>query len=77
MDNAPYSYLLQLPNGIPILSYFKGKDDDQLQKLERYLMTLQNVPDVRTINTGTFRLHDYHRYDNYDRLIRELYGKWL
>ncbi len=34
VDNAPYSYMMQLSNGIPILSYLKGKDDDQLVRLE-------------------------------------------
>ena len=33
VDNAPYSYMLQLSNGIPILNYIKGKDDDQLVRL--------------------------------------------
>lgn len=33
VDNAPYSYMMQLSNGIPILNYLKGKDDDQLIKL--------------------------------------------
>jgi CTD small phosphatase-like protein 2 len=27
VDNAPYSYLMQLDNAIPIVSYFRGKDD--------------------------------------------------
>lgn len=33
VDNAPYSYMMQLSNGIPILNYIKGKDDDQLVKV--------------------------------------------
>jgi CTD small phosphatase-like protein 2 len=33
VDNAPYSYMMQLSNGIPILNYLKGKEDDQLIKL--------------------------------------------
>jgi CTD small phosphatase-like protein 2 len=43
VDNAPYSYLMQMSNGIPILNYIKGKDDDQLVRLEDYLMSLINV----------------------------------
>ena len=50
IDNAPYSYMLQPSNGIPILSYLKGRDDDQLVKLESYLMSLLDVEDVRTVN---------------------------
>lgn len=43
VDNAPHSYMLQLANGIPILNYFKGKDDNQLMYLEKYLMGLADA----------------------------------
>lgn len=33
VDNAPHSYMMQLGNGVPILNYFKGKDDNQLYHL--------------------------------------------
>ena len=26
IDNAPYSYIFQLENGIPILPYYNGQD---------------------------------------------------
>lgn len=57
VDNAPHSYLQQLANGIPILNYLKGKDDDQLFRLEGYLMGLLHVSDVRVVNLNLFRLH--------------------
>jgi CTD small phosphatase-like protein 2 len=57
VDNAPYSYILQLTNGIPIINYMKGKEDDQLVKLESYLMSLLTVEDVRVVNAQTFRLN--------------------
>ncbi len=28
VDNAPYSYMMQLENGVPIMPYYRGKDDD-------------------------------------------------
>lgn len=43
VDNAPYSYMMQLGNGIPILPYYKGKDDNQLLALETYLMSLKDI----------------------------------
>lgn len=49
--------MLQLGNGIPILNYFKGKEDNQLYYLERYLMGLLEVEDVRAVNGDYFRLH--------------------
>lgn len=50
VDNAPYSYLMQLENGIPIIPYYRGKDDDELIGLEEYLMNFKDVEDVRPIN---------------------------
>ena len=28
IDNAPYSYIFQLENGIPILPYYSGEDSE-------------------------------------------------
>jgi CTD small phosphatase-like protein 2 len=56
VDNAPYSYIFQLENGIPILPYYKGMDS-QLPQLEKYLEELVNVKDVREVNKKRFRLH--------------------
>lgn len=33
VDNAPYSYLMQLDNAIPIIPYYRGKDDEELISL--------------------------------------------
>ena len=65
VDNAPYSYMMQLSNGIPILSYMKGKEDDQLLRLEPYLMNLLEVEDVRVVNSSTFRMSEFNRYEGY------------
>ncbi len=75
VDNAPHSYMLQLGNGIPILNYFKGKEDNQLLYLEKYLMSMVDVEDVRTVNTDYFRLHEYMKFDSHDKLINALYAK--
>ena len=56
VDNAPHTYMLQMANGIPILPYYKGKDDRQLYSLETYLMGLKDVDDMRKVNTETFQL---------------------
>ena len=69
--------MMQLANGIPILNYLKGKDDDQLVKLETYLMALIEAEDVRVINNVTFKLGEYTKFENYDKLVQDLYGKWL
>lgn len=33
VDNAPYSYMMQLDNAIPIIPYYRGKEDDELVSL--------------------------------------------
>lgn len=38
IDNAAYSYCLQLDNGIPILPYYAGQEDCELKTLEQYFM---------------------------------------
>lgn len=57
IDNAAYSYIYQIDNGIPIIPYYHGSHDYELEALEKYIkgMLLQN--DVRTVNRKTFKLH--------------------
>ncbi len=69
--------MLQLANGVPILNYFKGKEDNQLYYLEKYLMGLVDVEDVRVHNAEYFRLHEYVKFDSHDKLINGLYAKRL
>ena len=49
VDNAAYSYCLQLANAIPILPYYDGKDFE-LAALESYLGQLEKVSDIRLMN---------------------------
>ncbi len=46
VDNAAYSYCMQLSNGVPILPFYDGKDYE-LSALENYLDRLYNSLDVR------------------------------
>lgn len=62
VDNAPYSYMMQLDNAIPIIPYYRGKEDDELVSLEQYLMKLKDVEDVRTVNREYFKLNEYVKY---------------
>ncbi len=32
---------------------------------------------MRVVNSLAFRLPEYSRFESYDRLVQELYGKWL
>ena len=56
VDNAPYSYIFQLENGIPVLPFYQG-EDGELVMLERYLEEMVHCDDVREFNKKRFRLH--------------------
>ena len=56
VDNLIHSFGLQLDNGIPILEYLKGKDDIELIGLEKMLVTLSTVDDVRDHLRQTLQL---------------------
>ena len=47
VDNSPISYALNPDNGLPILSWFDNKDDQELFYLTPILEFLADVPDVR------------------------------
>ena len=62
IDNSPFSYLHQPENAIPVLPFLYEKNDDQLKKLEQFL--IKNIYDksklrsfdVRKILKPYFRL---------------------
>lgn len=72
VDNAASSFCLQLGNGIPILSFYDGKDFE-LSALEGYLACLEKAEDVRVVNEAYFKLDRYASFNNSYNLIKELY----
>ena len=74
IDNAPYSYLFQLENGIPVLPYVEG-EDQELMFLEKYLEEVRKVDDVREINKRMFQLHKYGFFGEVEDMVISLYGK--
>jgi RNA polymerase II subunit A small phosphatase-like protein len=49
IDNNPMSYITNIDNGIPILTWYDNSNDDELMKLIPILKYLANVDDVRPI----------------------------
>jgi len=47
IDNAAYSYAFQPLNGVPIIPYYEGRNDYELQALLKYIQTLVFSVDVR------------------------------
>lgn len=58
VDNSPHAFGYQVDNGIPIESWFDDKNDTELLKLERFLRTLHEVEDVRSVVRRTFRTYE-------------------
>ena len=57
VDNAAYSYIYQMDNGIPIIPYYHGDQDYELQVLQKYIESMLFYSDVRQLNKKTFKLH--------------------
>lgn len=55
VDNSPHAFGYQVPNGIPIESWFEDPNDRELLKLERFLRQLQGCQDVRSVVTNKFQ----------------------
>lgn len=49
VDNAVYSFAFQLDNGIPIIPYYKGKDDKQLLYLKEYLQLIVDKDTIKDL----------------------------
>ena len=55
VDNALYSYGLQLENGVPIIPFYNCKEDAELLMLQEYLLSLRDEEDVREVNKEVFK----------------------
>ncbi|CAD8196658.1 unnamed protein product [Paramecium octaurelia] len=72
IDNSAYSFAYQLNNGIPIIPYLDNKKDDELMELEKYLMELLNVDDVRIENEKNFRLKQIQNSSSIQQAVNYL-----
>lgn len=55
VDNAMYSFVLQLNNGVPIIPFNDNKADTELHHLTSFLMKLKHSEDVRPFIKQHFR----------------------
>lgn len=73
IDNAAYSFGFQLENGIPILPFYKDKNDSELKSLTNYLLILKDVQDLREMNNEIFKMSRYCEFNDPYDLIKSLY----
>jgi len=68
VDNAVYSFGLQLDNGIPVTSFKEDPDDHEFKHLIPYLEKCAHAADVREVNRSIFRFSEISRH-NLDSFI--------
>jgi len=56
VDNASYSYVNQIDNGVPVLSWTNDPADCELPKIARLLDACLRVDDVREVTRSVFRI---------------------
>lgn len=75
IDNAAYSYSLQLDNGIPIVPFYNNKKDTELKELAHFLIELAEVEDVRPIIRDKFKNNFIaENSKNMNLLFQKLFG---
>jgi hypothetical protein len=73
VDNAAYSYLYQLENGVPIVPFYEDKDDEELLHLIRYVRQMIALQErtqmsMRELNHRYFQLTAYMGCENIETL---------
>lgn len=73
VDNFISAFSLQVENGIPILPYYQGDQDQELDKLAGFLKsTVLGKQDVRPVLKDTFSLEMYHNILDVRTLVSAL-----
>lgn len=62
VDNAFYSFGFQLDNGVPIVPFFRDKEDVELQELHDFLVTVKNEKSIKNSIRTYFRNDLYTRF---------------
>ncbi len=74
VDNCAYSYAFQQDNGIPIIPYHEGKDDQELKHLEQYLYFLNEQSDPSAFNKQYFKTHILYNEKNFTDALGTIMG---
>ena len=56
VDNNTYCMLPQPTSGVPILNFYHDREDQELLRIQPFLLELKDVPDHREVLKNTFKL---------------------
>jgi len=56
VDNSPQVFAFQIFNGIPIVSWYEDREDDELSRLAHLLSEIRDEPDLRVCLNNEFQL---------------------
>ncbi|CAD8144716.1 unnamed protein product [Paramecium octaurelia] len=74
VDNASYSFFHHLENGIPIISFYDDKQDNQLIKLYRFLINkILPLDDVRPLLKEYFKLDQIDQFQTIVEAVEKMY----
>ena len=73
VDNALYSYGLQLDNGVPIIPYYNCKEDAELLMLTEYILSLKDEEDVRPPNRSVFKYDCMENAENLNQCFNQMF----
>ncbi len=74
VDNAIFSFAFQLDNGIPIIPFYDDREDRIMPKIAEYLLGLEGLEDVRSVNRQTFSLTELYEL-NVPRFLKYYYDE--
>jgi hypothetical protein len=66
VDNAVYSFGVQLSNGIPITPFKEDKTDNEFLFLKRFLADIRNYDDLRQPIGAAFSLEELYSSEKYN-----------
>lgn len=72
VDNALYSYGLNLENGIPILPFYRNKKDFELRELVEFLLAVKDFEDLRIVVKDFFMIELYKKYNGNVEVLKQM-----
>jgi Dullard-like phosphatase family protein len=72
VDNSTQCFAPQISNGIPIVPFTYDNEDQELLKLNKFLLRLKDQPSISKCLENTFRFNQYTKFTNSEQLLKFL-----